>query len=237
MTGFVLSAVGLSLLVMTLLLLPLLRADVALAEPPRTRLAWLLALAVPLAAAGGYAWTGAWSGALEASARPAPAAQAPAQAPSQGAVDAGQAEAMVQRLAQRLRQQPDDAEGWRLLARSYENLARFKDAELAYRQLERLLPPSAELLTEHAVTLAMSLGERLSGEPELLIARALALEPRNVQALALSGSAAYERSDYARAAAQWRLVLQAAGSDAELASSVRESIRKAEALAAQGQAR
>jgi cytochrome c-type biogenesis protein CcmH len=229
MTAFVLSAVALSLLVVALLLVPLLRTDAALAEARRTRTALLVGLSLPLAAAGGYAWSGAWSGLMVVS--------APQRDGGVPAVDAGQAEGMVQRLAQRLQRQPDDAEGWRLLAHSYENLGRFAEAEEAYRQLERLLPPSAELLTEHAVTLAMSLGERLSGAPEALIERALALEPRNAQALALAGSAAFERGDYRRAVARWRQVQDAAGSDAELAASISESIRKAEALAAGGKTR
>jgi cytochrome c-type biogenesis protein CcmH len=219
MTAFVLSAVALSLLVVALLLVPLLRTDAALAEARRTRTALLVGLSLPLAAAGGYAWSGAWSGLMVVS-----APQRDAGAP---AVDAGQVEGMVQRLAQRLQRQPDDAEGWRLLAHSYENLGRFAEAEQAYRQLERLLPPSAELLTEHAVTLAMSLGERLSGAPEALIERALAL----------AGSAAFERGDYRRAVARWRQVQDAAGSDAELSASISESIRKAEALAAGGDTR
>jgi cytochrome c-type biogenesis protein CcmH len=250
MTGFVLSAAALCLLVVALLLVPLLRAEALPAHAQRTRTALSIALALPLAAAGGYAYTGAWSGLLAAQAQTQ--AQTQATAPpvaadtsQQDMRDAppapGQAQAMVQHLAQRLQQQPDDAQGWRLLARSYESLGRFAEAEQAYRQLERLLPPSAELLTEHAVTLAMSLGQRLSGAPEALIERALALEPRNAQALALSGSAAFERGDYKRAAAVWRKVLAAAGvgvgGDAGLAASIEQSIRKAETLAVQAQER
>lgn len=244
MTAFLLSATALSLLVLTLLLAPLLRPLGAAPEPPRKRLALFLALALPLAAGGGYAWWGAWDGARSALAQAGGADLAAAEgavpateSPGSDAAATARAEAMVQRLAQRLKQQPDDAEGWRLLVRSYENLGRFAEAEQGYRQLERLLPPSAELLTEHAVTLAMSLGQRLSGTPEALIERALALEPRNVQALALSGSAAYERGDYRRAAAVWRQVLEAAGSDEALVGSIRESIRKAEALEAEARVR
>lgn len=239
MSGFVLSAAALSLMALALLLVPLLRTDAAPAEPPRRRLALLVALALPLAAGGGYAYWGAWTGLQAALAQAeAPVAEAGADPSAASAEAAGaaptaaMAEAMVRRLAQRLKQQPDNAEGWRLLARSYENLGRFADAEQAYRQLERLLPPSADLLTEHAVTLAMSLGQRLSGAPEALIERALALEPRNLQALSLSGSAAFERGDYARAAAVWRQVLEAAGPDQALAASIRESIGKAQAAEA-----
>jgi cytochrome c-type biogenesis protein CcmH len=246
MTGFVLSAAALCLLVVALLLVPLLRAEALPAHAQRTRTALSIALALPLAAAGGYAYTGAWSGLLAAQAQTqATAPPVAADTSQQDMRDAppapGQAQAMMQRLAQRLQQQPDDAQGWRLLARSYESLGRFAEAEQAYRQLERLLPPSAELLTEHAVTLAMSLGQRLSGAPEALIERALALEPRNAQALALSGSAAFERGDYKRAAAVWRKVLAAAGvgvgGDAGLAASIEQSIRKAETLAVQAQER
>ncbi|MFX7887164.1 tetratricopeptide repeat protein, partial [Acinetobacter baumannii] len=73
---------------------------------------------------------------------------------------------MVQRLADRLQRSPDDADGWALLARAYEQLGRPQDALPAYAQLERLRPDDAQVWSQHAVTLAMVKGEGLAGEPE-----------------------------------------------------------------------
>ena len=137
-----------------------------------------------------------------------------------------QVEAMVSRLAARLQQQPDDAEGWHMLARSYEAMGRPGDALPAYRQLERLKPDDAALLTHHAVTLAQSRGEGLAGEPEALLQQALRISPDHVPALALAGNAALERGDVAAATEAWQHALRVLPGDSELALSLREGLAR-----------
>ena len=44
----------------------------------------------------------------------------------------------MERLAARLQQEPDNAEGWVMLARSYTSLKRFDDAAVAYAKAHRL---------------------------------------------------------------------------------------------------
>ncbi len=148
--------------------------------------------------------------------------------------DATQAriQGMVDRLAQRLQSQPDDAPGWRMLAKSYETLGRFDLAVQAYQRLMALEAPDAELLTHYAVTLGMSQGQTLAGEPEKVLAQALKLDPNHVQALALSGSAAFEQRDYKRAVAQWEKLLALIPKDAEMRDSIERNVEKAKALGA-----
>ena len=74
---------------------------------------------------------------------PAPVASppAPAPAPPAAAPPAGQDEmirGMVERLAQRLKDNPDDAEGWRMLARSYEVLGETDKAKEARGRADAL---------------------------------------------------------------------------------------------------
>lgn len=90
----------------------------------------------------------------------------------------------------------------------------------------------AHMLTDYSVTLAMSLNQSLSGEPERLIDRALAIDPNHVQALALSGSAAYERGEYAKTIGPWKKTLAMVPADADIVQSITASVSKAEALAA-----
>jgi cytochrome c-type biogenesis protein CcmH len=78
----------------------------------------------------------------------------------------------------------------------------------------------------------MSLNQDLSGEPERLIDRALALNPNHVQALALKGSAAYERGDYTLAIAPWKKILAMVPQESSMARSIAASVAKAEAFAA-----
>lgn len=109
-------------------------------------------------------------------------------------------EGMVASLAERLARQPSDLAGWLMLARSYEALRRYRDAADAYGRASALAPNDAQILADQADTLAMAQGGRAAGEPEQLIARALALAPDHPKALALAGSAAIERGDRAAAA-------------------------------------
>ncbi|MCE4553959.1 tetratricopeptide repeat protein [Roseateles cellulosilyticus] len=209
MTGFVLAAVVLTLAA----LLPLAPALVAAGPAPRAwRTAAVLALALPLAAAGLYAQLG-HPGAIDVPAAPPP----------------DPIRQMVQRLADRLQRTPDDAEGWALLARACEQLGRPQDALPAYVQLERLRPDDPQPLSQHAVTLAMVKGQTLDGEPEALLKRALQLDPRHVPTLALLGSAAFERGDTAAAVGYWRRVLAEVPPDGDVAASVRDSIAKVQA--------
>jgi cytochrome c-type biogenesis protein CcmH len=139
-------------------------------------------------------------------------------------------EAMVSGLASRLKAQPDNPEGWRMLARSYNVLGRYRDAAAAYAQLTRLLPADAGVLADQADTLAMAQQQSLQGEPEKLIERALAIDPSNLKALALAGSAAFERGDYGRAVSAWERLVALAPSDSDIARSTADSIREARRL-------
>jgi cytochrome c-type biogenesis protein CcmH/NrfG len=147
------------------------------------------------------------------------------------AMTQAQIEGMVDRLAQRLHTQPNDPQGWRMLARSYETLGRFPQAVHAYQELLKQSPPDADLLTDYAVTLGMSLNQTLIGEPEAVINQALKLNPNHIQALALSGSAAFEKQDYRQAIAQWTKLLSVVPADADMRPSIERNIAKARSLA------
>ncbi|MDE2358925.1 MAG: c-type cytochrome biogenesis protein CcmI [Betaproteobacteria bacterium] len=166
------------------------------AATSRARYGWALILvfAVPVASIALYAMFGS-PAAMQVAANP-PAAQTPASGP--------QIEAMVEQLAARMKSQPDDPKGWTLLGRSYAVLGRFRESADAYRRAAALAPADAAILAEWADSLAMANGQTLKGEPSRLIDRALAIDPNNPKALALAGSAAAERRDYAAAIADWR---------------------------------
>jgi cytochrome c-type biogenesis protein CcmH len=151
------------------------------------------------------------------------------QTPEAG-VSQAQIEAMVARLAARLQTQPNDPQGWRMLAKSYETLGRFDQAVQAYQKLLSLQAPDADLLTDYAVTLGMSKGQTLAGEPEAIINQALKLAPRHIQALALSGSAAFEQRQYKRAVAQWQKLLALIPQDADMRASIERNVEKAKSL-------
>ncbi len=114
-----------------------------------------------------------------------------------------QVQAMVSKLEERLKTQPDDVEGWRMMARSYNVMGRHADAVKAYQRLVALQPQDAQALADMADATAMVNGRTLDGEPEKLIQQALKLDPRNVKALALAGTVAFNRSDFKAAVDHW----------------------------------
>ncbi len=141
-------------------------------------------------------------------------------------------EAMVDSLAQRLKERPDDIEGWHMLARSYNALERHREASEAYAHLLKKTPDDADLLADYADTLAMVLNRSLQGEPEKIINRALEIDPGHLKALALAGSAAFERGDYAAALARWQKIMDIADADSDIARATGPSMQEARRLLA-----
>ena len=128
-----------------------------------------------------------------------------------------QIEGMVDRLSARMKENPDDATGWAMLGRTYAVLDRYPEAAAAYANAVKRSPPDAQLLADYADALAMTQGRRLQGEPERIIAQALKVDPRNVKALALAGTVAFEKKDFKGAIAQWRKIIEVVPPDSDMA--------------------
>ena len=141
---------------------------------------------------------------------------------------------MVERLAERLRRQPDDVAGWAMLGRSYQALSRFPEAAAAFGEAVKRAPRDAQLLADQADALAMSQGRKLAGEPEKLVARALSLDPNNLKALALAGTLAFEKQDYAAALRHWERMGQLAPPGSPAAQAAAEGVIAARGRVATG---
>lgn len=151
-----------------------------------------------------------------------------------------QVEDMVARLAQRMEgkttAEASDLEGWVMLARSYGVLQRYPEAAKAYARARVLAPNDAQLLADSADVLAMVQGQRVGGEPLQLVEQALRIDPRNLKALALAGSAAFERKDYATTLRYWNEALAVAPAGSEFAQGLQSGIRDAQQAMAGGAA-
>ena len=125
-----------------------------------------------------------------------------------GAAQEDQVSAMVQKLQERLQQQPDDAEGWAMLGRSYFVTQKFNDAAKAYGEANaRAAQPNPEWLAGQGEALAFARDRDLQGTPEQLFERALAIAPDYGKALWYTGMAAAQAGDMARAKARWSKLL------------------------------
>ena len=139
---------------------------------------------------------------------------------------------MIAALEAKLAEKPDDAAGWYLLARSYGSIGRYGEAARAYGKASELFPEDARLLADYADMLAMTQDGNLQGKPLELINRALKFNANEEKALNLAASAAYQRKDFAQAAAYWQRLLKLIPPDAEIARDIAAAIEEAEKLAA-----
>ena len=183
-----------------------------------------VALAVPVLAVALYFMVGTPSG-LEPKQVAAPQAEG-----GEHAVTQQQIESMVSRLAQKLESRPDDVEGWVMLSRSYTALQRYEDASKAYAHVVELVPNDAPLLADYADVMAMS-KKTLQGEPEKIILKALKVDPNNIKALSLAGSAAFERKDYRLATKWWEKILGLLPPDSQDSAAILGNVNEARGLA------
>ena len=112
-------------------------------------------------------------------------------------------DALIERLKRKMEQNPNDGVGWALLARSYVGMGRHTDAVPIFEKAVQLIPDDAQILADYADSLGVVHGRKLEGKPEVLIQQALKIDPRNVKALMLAGTVAFNRKNYARAAKDW----------------------------------
>jgi cytochrome c-type biogenesis protein CcmH len=112
-------------------------------------------------------------------------------------------EALTERLKAKLEQNPTDGAGWTLLARAYVELGRHQEAVPIYEKAMRLIPNDAQTLADYADALGVLNGRKLDGRPEALIQQALKADPRNIKALMLAGTVAYNHKEFGRAVSYW----------------------------------
>ncbi len=117
--------------------------------------------------------------------------------------DAKDLERMVVVLAQKLEKEPNNPQGWAMLARSYKVMGRTVEAEKAFERAGSFLDDDAQALAAYADVAASNAGGSLAGKPTMLIQKALKADPNNPMALWLSGTADMEAGKYARALDTW----------------------------------
>ena len=204
-------------------LLDMLLHDNAVAAPAAAKPSWSLLLGllviVLAVAVGGYAYN-----------RSANPPRGGAEG-ADGSAEQAQVLAMVEQLAQRLQQNPNDADGWAMLARSYSVMERNEDALAAYQKAVALRKDDPGLLVDYADALAVKNQHSLQGEPMALIKRALKLNPDHIKGLALAGTDAFVRKDFALAVTYWSRIEQVGPPDNMLVQRVSASLQEARKLA------
>jgi cytochrome c-type biogenesis protein CcmH len=134
-------------------------------------------------------------------------------------------EAMLEILSQRLEEDPNNAEGLMLLARSYLSIGRVEESIVAFEKLNALVGDVPVVLLSYAEALIMRNQGRVTGEPESIINKILEIEPGNESGLILSGLAAEEQGNFEKAISNWNRVLPSLTDPAQIAQ-IEERIRE-----------
>ena len=135
---------------------------------------------------------------------------------------------LVARLEQRLEQQPDDAEGWMMLGRTYFATGDRERAQEALARAYELNPNDPLIVLAYAESIATNNDNQLEGRPAELISEALELEPDNSTARWLAAMVAFQRGQFRSAATTWRNLLDKMEPDSEDAAELRDLISEAE---------
>ena len=133
---------------------------------------------------------------------------------------------MVESLAQRMQKNPNDVQGWTMLARSYKVLKRFDEAAKAFEHVYKLTGDTdVNIMLQYADSLAVANGGSMTGKPAELVQKALKLSPDNNMGLWLAGMAAREQGDNKTALDYFQRLLPKVQDDAESYQQVRQLIQ------------
>jgi cytochrome c-type biogenesis protein CcmH len=153
--------------------------------------------------------------------------------PHHGAMAMARSQDDLKALEEAVAQNPNDPEALVVLARSYVEFERYADGSRMYERLVKIIPDEPILWADYADALGMTHGS-LRGAPTKLLEQALALNPNHEKSLALYGSAAMERGDYAVAVRSWSKLLKLLPpEDAENARMIGEALKQARQQLAQ----
>lgn len=180
--------------------------------PKKTMLA--LGLLLPIAAMSLYLLLGS------------PATLDPVNGP-QRAVTTEDVDRLVANLAMKLEKEPDNLQGWVMLARAYKMLGRNVEAEQAFVRAGSFLDNDAQLLAIYAELAATNAKGDFSGKPAQLIEKALRVDPNNAMALWLAGTAAFRKNQFDVALRVWERLLPQVEPDSEDARMLQQAIDSA----------
>jgi len=134
---------------------------------------------------------------------------------------------LADKLAEKLKANPENAEGWALLARTYVALKRPEESLAAFEKASAMTFRDPSLMVDYADALAMSNNNQFDKKAEDLIDQALAIDPMHVKALMLKATMEFNRNNYQQAIASWEKLLTVSGLDAEIAKQARGNIEEA----------
>lgn len=135
----------------------------------------------------------------------------------------------VKQLKQRLKDNPDNVDGWRMLARVNASYEKWEEAAMAYEQVNRLNPGNPAVLSDWADMIAATTGT-IEGRPQQLLEEALRIDPTYWKALALMGTLCYNKRDFQGAVDYWTRLRNLTEQGSQTWRQITENIEEARQL-------
>ncbi|MFZ5701026.1 MULTISPECIES: tetratricopeptide repeat protein [Pseudomonadota] len=133
---------------------------------------------------------------------------------------------VITQLEARLRENPNDAEGWRMLGWSYFETQRFAESATAMRRAIQLAPGNSEYHSMLGEALVMaSKDEAISQDARTAFKRAVELDPKDARARYFLAAAKDIDGKHAEAIEDWFALLAETPADAPYAKDIRDVIR------------
>jgi cytochrome c-type biogenesis protein CcmH len=137
-------------------------------------------------------------------------------------------EEMIDALVARLKENPEDAEGWFLLGRTYMVLKQYPKAVTAYETVYKLVGDEPGVILALADALAMAQDGDMGGRVAELVRKAVQIAPDSATALWLGGMVEEQQGNFTQAVMLWRKLQAMVTDDKEAYDRVSQLIAAAE---------
>jgi len=205
------------------------QADSRMTPVASRRLGFTLAGVLPVAAFGLYFWLGNPMSLISI-------AQANAEAQANPVAAAGMGGGhdmakLVKQIEAKVQANPQDGQGWAMLAKTYAALERWPEATKAYAEASKLLPNDPAIMTGNAEVIAVMNNRVLKGQPMELVYKALEINPNDAKGLELAAINAFQEKNYAQAAHYFKHLLKQLPPDSPYAQDIQSALKEAKNLA------
>ena len=151
----------------------------------------------------------------------------PAIAGTAGSGEMPSIDVLAEQLRVRMAENPENAEGWFLLGRTYMRIENYPQAVAAYEQVVRLMPEEPAGLLSLADALIMRDGMRTGPKALKLLEKTLTIDPQSVTALWLLGNAAFDNGAVAGALSYWQRAYPLLGDEPQMQAQLAQRITNA----------
>jgi cytochrome c-type biogenesis protein CcmH len=141
---------------------------------------------------------------------------------------------MIQQVEEKTRSDPNNAEAWAILAKTYAAVGHWPEALHAYEKAYGLKPDAASVMSGYAEALAISNDRVLQGKPMELVLKALEIDPDDLKGLELAGIGNFQQKNYAQAAYYFKRLGKLLPPESPYAQDIAEAQKEASRLANSG---